>query len=281
MLLAGCVDQELGTENEAEVIWGWDGSTWSLVADDGPPPTVVTSWAWDRVRSVVVRYGGLPMDSNDCVPETWEWDLESWDRIEAEPPTVCDHAFMTWEDATQNVLLTGGGDDEGTLYTETWSWDGRHWQLLTDEGPAGRAHFGLTYDSTHNQALLYGGYDGTQVFDDFWSWQDGAWDEVQLDGPSPGPRSHVAIAADPLGLLLFGGSTSPSTFSGLTDETWYLTDGRWRLLDGPGPSPRGSPALGYDETREVFVLYGGFGADGGQLSDTWEWDGAWRCVAGC
>jgi hypothetical protein len=31
----------------------------------------------------------------------------------------------------------------------------------------------------------------------------------------------------------------------------------------------------------VFVLFGGFDASGALLGDTWEWDGAWRCVAGC
>jgi hypothetical protein len=30
------------------------------------------------------------------------------------------------------------------------------------------------------------------------------------------------------------------------------------------------------------VLYGGFGADGGELNDTWEFDGtAWKCADNC
>ena len=39
--------------------------------------------------------------------------------------------------------------------------------------------------------------------------------------------------------------------------------------------------MAYDAGRGVYVLYGGFDADGGLLGDTWEWDGEWRCVAGC
>ena len=54
----------------------------------------------------------------------------------------------------------------------------------------------------------------------------------------------------------------------------------WRLI-GSGPSARGLPALGYDRDRGVYVLYGGFDAEGNPLADTWEWDGAWSCVAGC
>ena len=119
------------------------------------------------------------------------------------------------------------------------------------------------------------------MFDDLWSWDGSTWEELTIPGDGPGPRSHHGLAASPAGLLLFGGATETSTFDSLVDETWFLTDGRWSLLDGPGPSARGMPALGYDPDRDVFVLYGGFTPDGSPLSDTWEWDGAWTCVAGC
>ena len=110
-------------------------------------------------------------------------------------------------------------------------------------------------------------------------WDGTAWTELDISGP--GPRSHAGMAADPDGLLLFGGAKSTSTFGSLTGESWYLTDGSWRELDGAGPSPRGLPAVGYDPRRDVTVLYGGFGPDGAALADLWEWDGAWTCVAGC
>jgi hypothetical protein len=82
-------------------------------------------------------------------------------------------------------------------------------------------------------------------------------------------------------VLLFGGATRTSTFASLVDETWLLADERWSHVDGPGPSARGLPALGYDPHRGVFVMYGGFGHDGSPLADTWEWDGGWRCIGGC
>ena len=67
----------------------------------------------------------------------------------------------------------------------------------------------------------------------------------------------------------------------INDETWFLTDGRWSQLQIDGPSGRGMAAMGYDPLREVFVLFGGFDADG-VLSDTWEFDGAsWQCVLDC
>ncbi|MEA2650977.1 MAG: hypothetical protein QOI85_698 [Chloroflexota bacterium] len=129
--------------------------------------------------------------------------------------------------------------------------------------------------------MLYGGFDGNAVFDDLWAWDGSAWEELTIPGDGPGPRSHHGLAVGPAGLLLFGGATRTSTFDSLVDETWLLTDGRWQPLGGPGPSARGLPALSYDPERDVFVLYGGFTADGSPLSDTWEWDGTWSCVAGC
>src|SRR6185436_2557712 len=213
-----------------EQVWSWDGSAWSLVDDGGPPATVVTGVAYDPVRRAAVRYGGLPLDSNDCSTETWEWSAAGWATKEVDPPTVCDHMFMVHEATRQRSLLFGGGDDAGNLITETWAWDGATWQQLASEGPSGRAHFGFVYDEGHEQALIYGGYDGSAVFDDFWSWDGSSWSEI--DFPGPGPRSHLGLAAGDEDLLLFGGASGPSTFTSLRDDTWQLTDGEWREVEG-------------------------------------------------
>ena len=84
-------------------------------------------------------------------------------------------------------------------------------------------------------------------------------------------------------LYIFGGATSRSTFSSLTDKTWLLTGGNWRKLSSANvPSKRGSPAMGYDPVRKRVVLYGGFEASRNQLDDTWEWDGqGWVCLVNC
>ena len=276
MLLANCIDQS--DLDSLEQVWSWDGTAWTQLDAHGPPAMVVTGVAYDTERRVVVRYGGLPMRSNTCQPETWEWDGAEWSETSADPPTACDHIFLAYEAARQRTLLFGGGDDSGNLIEETWAWDGMRWRLLSDSGPPGRAHFGFVYDDSHGQTLLYGGYDGSQVFSDFWTWDGSAWHQDALE--EPGPRSHLGMAVRPDGMLLFGGATNASTFTSLTDETWYLHR-RWTRVEGPGPSARGSPALGYDSVRDVFVLYGGFDSSGAALGDTWEWDGSWRCVDGC
>ena len=280
LLLLNCVGQD--SPETVEQVWSWDGRAWTLVADDGPPAMLVTAVAFDTDRGVAVRYGGQPLGNTTCMPETWEWaDGSAWQEVEATPPTACDHSFMVYDAARRVMTMFGGGDAQQNLIPETWNWDGEAWSQVAgpDGGPAPRAHFGFVYDATHEQSLLFGGYDGNQVFGDFWSWDGATWTE--LDFPGPSARSHFSMAVSPDGLLLFGGSTGPSTMETINDETWYLTNGRWRRLEVEGPQGRGMAAMGYDPARDAFVLFGGFDTDG-VLADTWEFDGeSWQCVLSC
>jgi hypothetical protein len=240
---------------------------------------VVPGIAFDTDRGTLVRYGGLPLDSNDCVDGTWEWDGGAWAQVDVAPPPACNHMKMAYHAAIGATILFGGQDAEGVTSAQTWSFDGTAWRRLATEGPGFRAHFELVYDAAHRQTLLWGGYDGDRVFDDFWSWDGSAWTELAFPGPSARSHASAVIVSD--GLLLFGGATGASTYASLTGETWFLTDGHWSRLVGPGPSARGMAAIGFDPERGVTVLYGGFDATAAPLADTWEWDGAWRCVAGC
>jgi hypothetical protein len=140
------------------------------------------------------------------------------------------------------------------------------------------------------QLAVYGGLDNSQLFDDHWEWDGSAWEEIGAEPEDggrlePGPRSHHGLALGPDRLVLFGGATGTSTFESLVDYTWLENESFGWGPDGnagPVPSPRGLPALAYDPDREVFVLYGGFDADGNPLADTWEYDLAgWRCIDGC
>lgn len=279
LLLVNCFDQL--APDPVETVWAWDADAgWQLLSDSGPIANVVTGMGWDAERDVLVRYGGIPMPEQTCEPSTWEWNTRAWAEAAAAPPPNCDHIELAPDPVTGQLILVGGGEAQD-LMPGTWTWDGTAWTQLSDEGPEPRAHHGFSTDADQASTLLYGGLDNTHLFDDLWSWDGTAWTQLSVEGPRPGPRSHHGFAVGASGALLFGGATGTSTFGSLVGDTWLYADGAWTLLDGSNPSARGLPALGYDPTREVFVLHGGFDAEGGALGDTWVWDGAWTCVAGC
>jgi hypothetical protein len=124
---------------------------------------------------------------------------------------------------------------------------------------------------------------GRTVTDDFWTWEDDAWQEINFPGPSKLSHFGMAYDANANALFIFGGATSTSTFSSLTDKTWVLSGGSWRELSPAiSPSKRGGPAMGYDPLRKRIVLYGGFDSSRKNLVDTWEWDGQeWNCLMNC
>ncbi len=140
LLLAGCFDQ-LDT-GSVEPLWAWDGAAWELVEDDGPPATVVSGMAWDAERDVLVRYGGIPLPSQECSTETWEWDTDAWQLVEAEPPEPCDHHELAWDAPAARMLVVGGGRGQN-LTTGTSAWDGTAWSRVAETGPGPRAHHGV------------------------------------------------------------------------------------------------------------------------------------------
>ncbi|HEU4745609.1 MAG TPA: hypothetical protein VFS61_10250, partial [Anaerolineales bacterium] len=121
------------------------------------------------------------------------------------------------------------------------------------------------------------------VSDEFWAWKENAWERMEFQGP--GALSHFGMTVDTDAdvLYIFGGATSASTFSSLTDEMWAFREDRWNEVNTAiSPSPRGGPAMGYDPVRKRIVLYGGFDAQGNKFNDTWEWDGqTWTCLINC
>ncbi len=282
LLLINCTTYSGGPKTLT--VWGWDGGTWHVVTSGPAPARVVGGAALDTATGVITVYGGYVPDVDPCNTETWQWDRASWSQVNAEPPPACSHMKMIFDAGTEQTLLMGGQDGRNLPVDETWAWTGSAWEQVNALLPPSRAHFGLAYDPEHEHVLLYGGLTRTAVLGDFWSYQDGQWQSL-VPLTDPGPVSHVAMAYDTTtgGLLLFGGATGNDTFGTLTDDTWLLTDGAWQHLHpDTTPGKRGSASLGYDPSRHLVVLYGGFDATGSELDDTWLWDGRnWSCAANC
>jgi cysteine-rich repeat protein len=88
----------------------------------------------------------------------------------------------------------------------------------------------------------------------------------------PDDRREHALAYDAARgrVVLFGGDAL-----GFSNETWEYDGTSWneRTPSGKNPPARRAPAMAYDARRGRVVLFGGIPNGGGQLDDTWEWDG--------
>ena len=89
---------------------------------------------------------------------------------------------------------------------------------------------------------------------------------------SPSPRSHFAMAYDPVSkkTVLFGGADATNLYG----DTWTFDGQNWTQVRTPtAPPPRVAAMLAYDVPTKKLVMFGGIGQLT-ILADTWLWDGA-------
>jgi len=104
---------------------------------------------------------------------------------------------------------------------------------------------------------------------------DSSWDFLRT--PAPAPRQGAAGAYNAhLGSTLIVGGNDDSMVYG---DAWLQTRGAWTVVSTP-VSARTDAAMTYDESRRVWVLFGGINGTS-LLNDTWEFDGStWTQVPG-
>src|SRR5262249_19019720 len=153
------------------------------------------------------------------------------------------------------------------------------WLLRAATGPHGRGRTAMAYDSLRGVSILFGGTLGVSLGtgqdNDTWEWDGTSW--TQRAVPGPGARRSHAMAYDTgRGVtVLFGGQDCCSGGAVFLSDTWEWDGVAWMLRATDGPSPRAWHSMAYDSERGVTVLFGGGDRQnsGGELGDTWEWDG--------
>lgn len=146
--------------------------------------------------------------------------------------------------------------------------------LNAQSRPEARDHHAATFDQLRNRLVVFGGNgEGDSGYlSDLWEYDGKSW--MKVDDHSRTARSSHALAfitSEGASILL----------GGVSKEGGYLSDmGFWQenhWQDAPtGPSARYSPAMAYDEARDVLVLFSGAGR-GEDLM--WEYSkGTWEAV---
>ena len=274
------VDEAVATTTDEVVVVESDG--WIQI-ETANAPTVWGEYAlgYDPTTQTTLLYGG----NDDGWPyenETWRFTGTDWQLITTtQTPNAVYGANMTWLYGDK-IVLFGGSTSDGQAVSETWRFDSYDWQQTTPtlSPPARTAAAAGTYG---DQYWLFGGQNGTNYFDDFWVYNqlgNDEWQEESVSSELPPPRAYGALATSGGTALLFGGRAPDGTILddfwqfGSIDNLWYPT----HVNGDSRPPARMGHSLVYNEGSHQLILFGGYGADGNLLNDTWVFDfntGTW------
>jgi Kelch motif protein len=274
-LVIGGVDPQ--GQPVSNILWEYDGTSWTQRAAATVPPGVAFTMARDPVRD---RIALLVNDGPDTVH--WEWNGSMWMRTAfALPPLDADGSVLFFDHGRKQLGMVAliETPPELALYYLTAS----GWQRPPAAvEPVARDAAAIAYDAMQTEAVMFGGLDtGASPLSDLWAWRGSHWSPlVPAPGPKPSARSGHAMAYDAARgeVLVVGGHTQ----SQRTGETWAWDGLAWRLAGTLPPHER--MAIAYDAHRKRIVGFGGvaLGFDGfdHHVAETWEWNGtAWAQIA--
>lgn len=140
-------------------------------------------------------------------------------------------------------------------------------------GPSGRAESAVVYDPASGKLLVFGGDKGVvqnqmavpDIVGDTWvlDTRAGTWTQIMQGGPTPRSRTVAVYDSNEQRAIVFGGRyrASGTTQYTLYNEVWafHFQDNVWSPIstNGPEPTPRTYPAVGYDSMTRDIIVYGG------------------------
>ena len=102
--------------------WEWDGYGWTeRFPQVSPPKRFRHSMVYDRVRGVVVMFGGELFNSKKF-SDTWEWDGNNWSEVAtAISPQARSAACLAYDSRRERSVLFGGATDwVSNCLSDTW-----------------------------------------------------------------------------------------------------------------------------------------------------------------
>jgi hypothetical protein len=132
----------------------------------------------------------------------------------------------------------------------------------------------MVFDPTSGAVIMFGGSADAGVLNDTWTFDPVSSTWTQLYPANTGPPRYAcatACRATTGRVTLFGGVGLSRE---LQDQTWsYDLNGSWVMnASGEnGPGAREAASMVYCDLTDTTILFGGFGAGGNPLSDTWAY----------
>ena len=284
--------------------WTFVGGTWTEVAPStSPSPRWGSASTFDTLDNYVLLFGGY--SGTSFLGDTWEYAGGQWTQLfPSSSPSPRYESGMAYDTNTSFVVLFGGASRSGstwTAYGDTWSYASGVWALDTPSpgvdtngghslpagAPAARQAVAMAYSGTDQDVIVFGGVvDGDPIAaTDTWAYEAGNWSQIltepQISWATPSGRIGAGAANDMKDgyAVDFGGATA----DGPNAETWiFITSPEpvWtETFPTTSPSPRAFMGMTYDTSDGYVVLFGGLGATGVALGDTWIFtDGNWTLL---
>ncbi len=141
-------------------LWGWNGTTWSQLAAQGPPQLVLPLLSFDTVRGRAVLFGGVGLSGPNT--QTWEWDGTTWTQITPAIAPSLGLGSMAYDPVRGRTVLY-----VGTLQPpQTWEWDGAQWsQRLVNGAPSGSVRTASVFDAQHGTIAMAAPLPGFGIWD--------------------------------------------------------------------------------------------------------------------
>ncbi len=181
-------------------------------------------------------------------------------------------ATITYDAAHSQVVLFSGNDASN----DTWLWNGTDWSQASassQSSPPARWSAAMVYDAADRNVVLFGGDENGTLGQDTWLWNGSSWTQAS-PANSPTPRDNCMMVYDAAQgeVVLFGGNVNGAP----VNDTWVWQGGNWTNVTpadpSSSPSARQMYSMAYDSALGEVILFGGSGS-GGNLSDTWAWNG--------
>lgn len=250
----------------------------------------------DAPNQRLVCFGGGAPNS-----ETWVLPLAGpmqWMPLATggTPPPARRYHSAILDPVRRRMIVFGGTGTSGHL-DDVWALplDGApDWVQLAPSGPTPgqRSEHAAVYDPGGDRMVVYGGYAGISDYADVFTLSLGAapaWTKLFPSGASPGGRSGMAAAWDPVHgrMILYGGFSQ----GGLEykSDTWALHLAGaplWASVApaGAGPPARAAMATAVDSRRGRLLVFGGNGEFGGSTRTNEVWamtfaDSTWAPLA--
>jgi MYXO-CTERM domain-containing protein len=271
--------------------WTWNGAQWTLKCPGsgctGLPVARYGAALAQGPTGTAVLYGGCTgqcSNAADFLSDAWQFNGTTWTTLStAGGMQAVEGAAAAWDPVRQAVLLFGGMRADGTVVNDTWVLQGATWAPVCLGAACGaglaRAHHAMAYDSSTGAFIMHGGLSGGTTLGDTWQLKwDGplakyVWTQLSPSTTPGALAGHVMASSTqttPKSVIMFGGRDA----TGVATSAMYVwAGGAWSLLtsSGAGPDRRYAATGAYDETRKVFLVWGGWPAPTDvPYGDLWE-----------